>query len=56
MSANWLYQGEWLYEDELPDGYPYEEMFPYSIVDGVRLFPAFPEQMRERDSTPTADK
>lgn len=29
-----------LYEDELPDGYPYDEMFPYSWVDIVRLFPS----------------
>ncbi len=30
---------EWVYEDELPDGYPYDKMFRYSRVDGVRLFP-----------------
>ena len=29
-----------LYEDELPHGYPYDAMFPYSWVDGVRLFPS----------------
>jgi hypothetical protein len=30
----------WIYEDELPEGYPYDEMYPFSRVDGVRLFPA----------------
>lgn len=32
---------EWVYEDELPDGYPYDEMFPFSKVDIVRMFPIF---------------
>lgn len=32
---------EWVYEDELPDGYPYEEMFQFSKVDIVRMFPIF---------------
>jgi hypothetical protein len=36
---------EWLYEDELPAGYPYDEMFEHSIVDGVRLFPADPSKI-----------
>lgn len=31
----------WIHEDELPSGYPYEAMFPYSKVDGVRLFPVY---------------
>lgn len=32
----------WLYEDELPDNYPYDEMFGFSEVrDGVRMFPVF---------------
>ena len=31
----------WVYEDELPSGYPYDLMFPFSKVDGVRLFPIF---------------
>jgi len=31
----------WLFEDELPDNYPYDAMFPYSKVDGVRMFPVF---------------
>ncbi|QWY83676.1 hypothetical protein [Rhizobium phage RHph_X2_26] len=30
----------WIYEDELPPGYPYDAMFPFSKVDGVRMFPA----------------
>lgn len=34
----------WIYEDELPDDYPYDAMFPYSKVDGVRLFPALPDR------------
>lgn len=37
---------EWLYEDELPVGYPYDEMWEHSIVDGVRLFPADPDKYR----------
>jgi len=36
--------GEWLYEDELPEGYPYDEMYPLSKLGldgrgGVRIFP-----------------
>jgi len=31
----------WLYEDALPDGYPYDLMFPHSKVDIVRMFPVF---------------
>jgi hypothetical protein len=31
----------WIYEDELPENYPYDAMFPYSKVDGVRLFPVY---------------
>lgn len=34
----------WLYEDELPPNYPYDAMFPYSKVDGVRMFPVFVPQ------------
>lgn len=31
---------DWIYEDELPEGYPYDEAFPHSaVVDGVRVFP-----------------
>lgn len=29
-----------IHEDELPEGYPYDEMFPYSWVDIVRMFPS----------------
>lgn len=29
-----------IHEDELPEGYPYDEMFPYSWVDFVRMFPS----------------
>ncbi|WP_137136578.1 hypothetical protein [Rhizobium sp. FKY42] len=31
----------WIFEDELPESYPYDAMYPYSKVDGVRLFPVF---------------
>lgn len=31
----------WIHEDELPEGYPYDAMFPYSKVDVVRMFPVF---------------
>ncbi|MCS3433671.1 hypothetical protein [Klebsiella sp. BIGb0407] len=31
----------WIYEDELPDNYPYDAMFPHSKVDVVRMFPVF---------------
>ena len=32
----------WLYEDTLPDSYPYDEMFQHSEVrSGVRMFPVF---------------
>lgn len=31
----------WMHEDELPEGYPYDAMFPHSRVDGVRLFPVY---------------
>ena len=33
---------EWLHEDELPENYPYDEMYAASrIIDGVRMFPVF---------------
>ncbi len=31
----------WIHEDELPDGYPYDAMFPFSKVDVVRMFPVY---------------
>ena len=34
----------WIHEDELPDGYPYDSMFPFSKVDIVRMFPVFSPQ------------
>ncbi|MEL4013483.1 hypothetical protein [Dryocola clanedunensis] len=34
----------WLNEDELPENYPYDEMFPFSKVDIVRLFPVYAPQ------------
>ena len=40
----------WLYEDELPVGYPYNTMFPFSKVDGVRMFPVYaPSSQGESD-------
>ena len=29
-----------IHEDELPEHYPYNEMFPFSWVDIVRMFPS----------------
>ncbi len=44
IGQEWVVVG-WIHEDELPDGYPYDAMFPHSKVDGVRLFPVFaPEE------------
>jgi hypothetical protein len=37
----------WMYEDELPIGYPYDAMFPYSKVDFVRMFPVYAPPERE---------
>jgi hypothetical protein len=37
----------WMYEDELPNGYPYDAMFPYSKVDFVRMFPVYAPPKRE---------
>ena len=34
----------WLNEDELPENYPYDQMFPFSKVDIVRLFPVYAPQ------------
>src|SRR5690606_22519383 len=34
----------WMYEDEIPDNYPYDAMFPYSKVEGVRMFPVYAPQ------------
>lgn len=32
----------WIYEDTLPEGYPYDAMFGHSAIrDGVRMFPVF---------------
>jgi hypothetical protein len=39
----------WINEDELPESYPYDVMYPHSKVDGVRLFPIFAP-----DETPSA--
>jgi len=42
----------WIFEDELPKRYPYEEMFPYSKVDVVRMFPIFgPSSKKEQASS-----
>jgi rubrerythrin len=31
----------WVYEDQLPENYPYDAMFPFSKVDIVRMFPVY---------------
>jgi hypothetical protein len=42
----------WIFEDELPKNYPYEEMFPYSKVDVVRMFPIFgPSSKQEQEKS-----
>ncbi len=46
----------WLYEDELPDNYPYEAMFPYSKVDGVRMFPVYAPQPAEPVKVPSDEE
>jgi len=41
----------WMYEDELPSGYPYDAMFPYSKVDFVRMFPVYaPTEVQKTSS------
>lgn len=35
----------WVNEDELPENYPYEKMFPFSKVDIVRMFPVYGPQL-----------
>lgn len=49
LVSAFVYGAEWcskttghngIHEDELPEGYPYDEMFPYSWVDVVRMFPS----------------
>jgi hypothetical protein len=40
----------WIHEDELPEGYPYDAMFPYSKVGGVRMFPVFGPAASPKDS------
>lgn len=31
----------WIYEDDLPENYPYDDMFEFSKVDIVRMFPVY---------------
>lgn len=41
----------WVHEDELPESLPeavYDALFPYSRVDGVRLFPLFSAPQPDR--------
>lgn len=38
----------WINEDGLPNGYPYDAMFPFSKVDGVRLFPVYAPAAAEK--------
>ena len=40
----WIIEDGWINEDELPKGYPYDEMWPHSKLGqdglgGVRIFP-----------------
>lgn len=39
----------WINEDELPENYPYDAMFPYSKVDFVRMFPVYGPLPAESD-------
>jgi hypothetical protein len=43
----------WMHEDELPESYPYDLMYPHSKVDGVRMFPVFAAPPRRE---PLSDK
>ena len=43
----------WMHEDELPESYPYDLMYPHSKVDGVRMFPVFTHPPRRE---PLADE
>ena len=52
----------WINEDELPESYPYDAMFPYSKVDFVRMFPVYapstqvvPDGWKLVPVTPTAE-
>lgn len=41
----------WIYEDELPRGYPYDAMFQHSEVrEGVRMFPVFAAPLFDKTS------
>lgn len=47
----------WIFEDDLPESYPYDIMFKFSKVDGVRLFPVYAPSPADTDaaqSTPEA--
>lgn len=35
----------WINEDELPENYPYDKMFPFSKVDIIRMFPVYAPQL-----------
>lgn len=45
----------WMYEDELPESYPYDLMYPYSKVDGVRLFPLYSAPPKQPECNPHPD-
>ena len=41
----------WIFEDELPDNYPYDAMFRYSaVIDGVRMFPVFASKHKSSET------
>jgi len=46
----------WVNEDTLPESYPYDAMFPYSKVDGVRLFPVFGPSTKDAGVTLTLEE
>ncbi|MFI8014958.1 hypothetical protein ACIEGK_27590 [Citrobacter freundii] len=37
----------WVNEDSLPANYPYDQLFPFSKVNIVRMFPVYGPQMQE---------
>ncbi|WP_434170372.1 hypothetical protein ACR2SE_28710 (plasmid) [Citrobacter freundii] len=37
----------WVNEDSLPANYPYDELFPFSKVNIVRMFPVYGPQLQE---------
>ena len=42
----------WIFEDELPENYPYDAMFAHSKVDVVRMFPVYAPSAAQPVSKP----